>query len=88
MTGKTKITPLRDAGPDSKLDLALQGPKALEIVKKLTPKDQQEILSGGRLNDIHHLKINGIDVVAARTGYTGEVRELQWMHIAFFKHGC
>lgn len=74
VTGKTKITPLRNAGPDSKLDLALQGPKALDVVKSLAAKGDLSALNNGRLNDIHHLTLNGIKVTAARTGYTGEVR--------------
>lgn len=72
--GRAIITPLRHAGPDSLLDIALQGPNSLELVKRLTDKADQAELNNGKLNDIHHVRINSIPVMAARTGYTGEVR--------------
>eukprot|EP00043_Microstomoeca_roanoka_P020419 m.248122 g.248122 ORF g.248122 m.248122 type:complete len:1120 (-) comp17161_c7_seq1:125-3484(-) len=71
--GPVELTPLRDAGADSLLDIAFQGPKSLPILSRLVDRDEDRTaLAEGKLNDIHHLTIRGMPVIAARTGYTGE----------------
>ncbi len=46
--------------------LALQGPKAIDIIRKLTSEDLPKFFS------IKKTKLDGIDVFLSRTGYTGE----------------
>ncbi len=48
--------------------IALQGPKAIEILQKLTPLE----LSGIKYYWFARGKVLGYDAVASRTGYTGE----------------
>ncbi len=48
--------------------LAVQGPRAAEIVQKLTPMD----LSPIRYYHFAFGKVSGVDCLIARTGYTGE----------------
>jgi aminomethyltransferase len=48
--------------------IAVQGPKAEEIMQKNTEQDLSKV---GRFN-IAELKVSGYEVMAARTGYTGE----------------
>ncbi len=48
--------------------IAVQGPKAIEILQKLTPLD----LSGIKYYWFARGKVLGYDAVASRTGYTGE----------------
>jgi len=48
--------------------IAVQGPKAVEVVQKITEEDVSEIKRFG----IANLTISGFKVMAARTGYTGE----------------
>ena len=48
--------------------IAVQGPKALEVMQKITEQDLSEV---GRFN-VADLTISGIEMMAARTGYTGE----------------
>eukprot|EP00730_Choanoeca_flexa_P019121 TRINITY_DN9332_c0_g1_i1.p1 TRINITY_DN9332_c0_g1~~TRINITY_DN9332_c0_g1_i1.p1 ORF type:complete len:1095 (+),score=303.67 TRINITY_DN9332_c0_g1_i1:124-3408(+) len=66
------IYPLRDAGDKSLLDIAFQGPESLEILARTVSQEQARELHNGKLNDIHHLNIGDVPVIAARTGYTGE----------------
>eukprot|EP00049_Salpingoeca_infusionum_P009050 m.150125 g.150125 ORF g.150125 m.150125 type:complete len:1115 (+) comp14222_c0_seq1:189-3533(+) len=67
-----KLTALRNAGTDSLLDIALQGPESMRVLENLLPKESVAELRRGRLNDIHHVSVGGVDIMAARTGYTGE----------------
>jgi len=53
---------------DSMAMIAVQGPKGQETLQKLTDKNLDEV---ERFN-ITELKVNGYDMYAARTGYTGE----------------
>ncbi len=53
---------------DKWAQLALQGPKAIEILKRVSETDPAKI---ARLS-IAELAVQGINVFAARTGYTGE----------------
>eukprot|EP00055_Hartaetosiga_balthica_P014273 m.77692 g.77692 ORF g.77692 m.77692 type:complete len:1124 (+) comp8549_c1_seq1:227-3598(+) len=66
------LTDLRDAGSDSLVDIAFQGPKSLEILLTMVPEHQREMLLLGKMNDIYQLTVNNINILAGRTGYTGE----------------
>jgi aminomethyltransferase len=48
--------------------IALQGPRAISILQKMTAFELQKI----KYYWFHHLDLSGEDVIAARTGYTGE----------------
>jgi glycine hydroxymethyltransferase len=73
--GEVTIRDLRDAssGTDRRLDLALQGPSSLAILQGLAD-DATVRRSLGRIRrtEHKHLKLAGIDLIVARTGYTGE----------------
>jgi glycine hydroxymethyltransferase len=71
----TKLRDLRDraSGPDMRVDIALQGPKAQEILLALgcdaaTTRRVKALARTGLCDAV----IGGFDLVAARTGYTGE----------------
>jgi glycine cleavage system T protein len=69
------IRDLKDpaTGDDRRIDLAFQGPKSMEVLLKLVDdgetKRRLAALPKSNLTDI---AIDGIDVIASRTGYTGE----------------
>ncbi|MFZ3071273.1 MAG: glycine cleavage system aminomethyltransferase GcvT [Anaerolineaceae bacterium] len=59
-------------GADMRVDIALQGPLSREILLKLAePTDQRKILRLYR-TQLCESKLDGLDVVISRTGYTGE----------------
>ncbi len=73
LPGPAEMRELRSAGADSRIDLAFQGPLSLPILVELAANDQQkQALQNSKLNDILYIDLKGIDVLAARTGYTGE----------------
>jgi len=59
-----KISNISDSTPM----LALQGPKAVKILQKLTPTDLDSV---PRFHSVK-TKLNGFEVIATRSGYTGE----------------
>jgi aminomethyltransferase len=59
--------PVENAGPRYS-QLAVQGPRAKEILQKLTPVPLDPI----RYYHFTFGKVNGVDCLIARTGYTGE----------------
>ncbi len=69
------IRDLRDpaAGPDQRIDIALQGPASLAILQSLTddPRVREE-LARVRRTDLMSAVFSGMDLIVARTGYTGE----------------
>ncbi|MBI3830522.1 MAG: serine hydroxymethyltransferase [Planctomycetes bacterium] len=71
--GPVKLTDLRTAGKDALLDFAFQGPLSSVILAELAgePSQRARIL-GSKLNDFFEVKLQGLPVRAARTGYTGE----------------
>ncbi|MCK6474548.1 MAG: serine hydroxymethyltransferase [Planctomycetes bacterium] len=72
--GPVEFRDLRNAGQDSKLDLAFQGPLSATILAELAKNDaQKNAILASSLNDILHVELKGIPVTAARTGYTGEL---------------
>jgi glycine hydroxymethyltransferase len=75
-TETVSIRDLRDPeqGDDMRAQLALQGPKSLEILLALAGPDQTlcEKLEGMKHADIIHIRLAGYDLYLSRTGYTGE----------------
>ncbi len=53
--------------------LALQGPRSFEILKRLLSSEDQEKISELKYMQIIPLKIVGQEILCARTGYTGEL---------------
>jgi glycine hydroxymethyltransferase len=73
--GKAVLRNLKDpaCGPDQAVDLALQGPASLSILQALTDDaGVQDSLARVRRTDLIEVTLSGIDLVIARTGYTGE----------------
>jgi len=66
---------LRDpqAGPDMRVDIALQGPKSREILLALgcDPATRKRIMALKR-TELCDATVGGFDLVVSRTGYTGE----------------
>lgn len=60
-----RLVTLMDASDDYGL-IALQGPKAVSLLKTLTNEQIPERFF------MHHLTISGVETLTARTGYTGE----------------
>ncbi|PJF48428.1 MAG: glycine cleavage system aminomethyltransferase GcvT [Chloroflexi bacterium] len=65
---------LRDlsSGADRRVDLALQGPKSLEILQRLLPDDQRATLGALPYTGVMRASLAGHHVFISRTGYTGE----------------
>jgi glycine hydroxymethyltransferase len=66
---------LRDpqAGPDMRVDIALQGPKSRDILLKLDcSPEERELIMGLAWAQLCEVKLNDIPLVVSRTGYTGE----------------
>jgi aminomethyltransferase len=52
--------------------IAVQGPASEGIVTSLVPGDQREAVRGLKYYSVIDAQVDGIDVLLARTGYTGE----------------
>ena len=68
-----RLRDLRDAGDESLIGLALQGPESPAVLQKLADKPSER----GRLerlvrNAIATVRLAGLKAMVARTGYTGE----------------
>ena len=73
--GEVTIRDLKDpsCGADRRVDLALQGPKSLAILQSLTQDaSARRKLACIRRTDHAQLELAGLDLIVARTGYTGE----------------
>jgi glycine cleavage system T protein len=73
--GQVVIRDLKDpsSGADQRVDLALQGPNSVAILQSLTEDaGVRRKLASIRRTDHTRLDLAGIDLIAARTGYTGE----------------
>ena len=73
--GPATIRNLKDpgAGADQRVDLALQGPKSLAILQSLAVDAKTRlVLSHIRRTEHARVTLAGLDIIAARTGYTGE----------------
>lgn len=71
--GSVEIRNLRDAGPDSLIDLALQGPDSPAVLTSLADKADRRRLARLPMNYFARARLAGCDAVVARTGYTGEL---------------
>jgi glycine cleavage system T protein len=61
------------AGPDRRVDLALQGPASLRILQSLTDDPPlQDRLGRVRKTGLIECELAGFSLIIARTGYTGE----------------
>ena len=68
------IRDLRDpaAGPEARVDLALQGPAAIEVLTKLSDDASlSEQLSALKSFTLMEARLSGIDCLLSTTGYTG-----------------
>lgn len=65
---------LRDSasGADRRVDLALQGPRSLEILQRLMRDAQPSMLADLPYTGVLRASLAGHDVFISRTGYTGE----------------
>jgi glycine hydroxymethyltransferase len=63
---------LRDAGPDSRLDLALQGPASETVLQRLTNRSGAAAIAECGNNRFVEVELDGVSAIVARTGYTGE----------------
>jgi glycine hydroxymethyltransferase len=73
--GRATIRDLKDpaTGIDQKVDIAFQGPAALPTLQDMTDDPVTKgILKHLRRTDLTEVKLGGIPLVVARTGYTGE----------------
>jgi glycine hydroxymethyltransferase len=72
--GQAILRNLKDpsSGKDMKVDMALQGPASIHILMALADRDGREILKRLRRTELAELTLDGMDVIVARTGYTGE----------------
>jgi glycine cleavage system T protein len=62
-----------ESGPDRRIDLALQGPRSLEILQKIAgPGALSRKLGKLRRGAFTRGTLRGIDLILSRTGYTGE----------------
>lgn len=63
----------RQAGPEMRVDIALQGPKSRDIILKLECSDEnRQAILGLKWAQLCEATLNGIPLVISRTGYTGE----------------
>lgn len=52
--------------------LAIQGPKAAKLLRRLLPQDLHATLDGMNYYSCTLLEVAGVEMIVARTGYTGE----------------
>jgi glycine cleavage system T protein len=69
------IRDLKDpsCGKECRVDMALQGPRSFDVLKKLIPS-RSFLLDFERMRKFHWVRgeVAGIDTIVSRTGYTGE----------------
>ena len=74
--GRATLRDLKDpeAGADRRVDIALQGPRALDVILCCVGDDPELVHAITELPRTGFVEcaINGIDMILARTGYTGE----------------
>lgn len=72
--GSITIRDLKDESckADRKVDLSLQGPNALKILQACADKSTESELARLKKLEFIFVKLQGIDVMVSRTGYTGE----------------
>ncbi|MEE9150882.1 MAG: glycine cleavage system aminomethyltransferase GcvT, partial [Thermoplasmata archaeon] len=72
--GFVTIRDLKDEseGTDRKIDLSVQGPNSLKILQALVDEKTGPELARLKKQEFIFVKLQGIDVMVSRTGYTGE----------------
>ncbi len=72
--GPVLIRDLKESssGQDRRINLALQGPRSLEIIASLMTKPGYQRLARLRKMEFTEMEIAGMNLLIARTGYTGE----------------
>jgi glycine hydroxymethyltransferase len=61
------------SGRERRVDVALQGPKSLEILLKLAGREEDKAAVKGLVwAGVTHVHLGGFDLIISRTGYTGE----------------
>jgi glycine cleavage system T protein len=73
--GDVQVEDLKDpaCGDEARVDLALQGPVSLEVMLRLTERQQDAWrLRSLKKTEITHVHVKDIPIWASRTGYTGE----------------
>ncbi len=69
-SGEVEFRNLRDAGDDSLIDIAFQGPKSRDVLLKIA--EDADAVNSVDMSNIAKTKLAGIPVVLTGTGYTGE----------------
>jgi len=70
--GAVELRDLRDAGDHSLIDLALQGPRSLDVLTGLLNDADTERVQRLAMNEHTRVGLKGGKAMVARTGYTGE----------------
>jgi glycine cleavage system T protein len=72
--GQVTIKDLKDesSGVDMKVDMSLQGPNSLKILQACSDDTTKKELARIKKLEFIFAKLEGIDVMISRTGYTGE----------------
>ncbi|MBI4616966.1 MAG: glycine cleavage system aminomethyltransferase GcvT [Planctomycetes bacterium] len=72
--GPVTIRDLKDlsSGADRRVDLALQGPRSFDVLAALAGPGNAERVGLLKRFEFADVRLAGIDVMASRTGYTGE----------------
>lgn len=72
--GQAILCNLKDSssGKDMRIDMALQGPASLHILMTLADRDSREVLKRLRRTELAEVTLDGMNLIVARTGYTGE----------------
>lgn len=60
------------AGPDQRVNIALQGPQAPDVLRRALLPHEPDRFARLRRNEILRQPLAGCDLLVARTGYTGE----------------
>lgn len=71
--GPVELRNLRDAGDDSLIGLAFQGPRSLDVLAELVSKTDRDRLRRLAMNHFVEARVAGGRTLVARTGYTGEL---------------
>jgi len=71
--GPVELRDLREAGADSLIDLALQGPRSLDVLARLVNDSDGRRLGALEMNQFATVSLTGAKAIVARTGYTGEL---------------
>ncbi len=71
--GSVEVRNLRQAGNDSLIDLAIQGPRSVAALSRFVSPQEVRDLALMEMNQLARVRLMGTDAILARTGYTGEL---------------